>query len=250
MINDGSKNVIYTANIGGDTHPDGYDTLAPIPEKYREGWECVCVTDDVYRTPPGWQAVWIDPADFGGLPPVAIAKWCKIEPSKWLWGRIPEPPKWLLWIDANISIGRPLDDIVSEFPQETVFATQHHSARLSFYDEIQAAARYPRPYLDGLAGKFEAMEADYRARGMPDEKEFLNHNNIILRRPTERVRAFESAWWSEFAHYEVWRDQIALRAAAWRTGFRFDLIPELNRKGVRWARHTCLPPAGSKRKRR
>ena len=208
------------------------------------------MTDDVYKTPPGWQAVWIDPADFGGLPPVAIAKWCKIEPSKWLWGHVPEPPKWLLWIDANISIGRPLDDIVSEFPQETEFATQHLVSRLTFYDEIQAASGSNRPYIDGLAEKFEAMEADYRARGMPDEIEYKSHNNIILRRPTERVRAFESAWWSEFAYYEVWRDQIALRAAAWRTGFKFDLIPELNKKGVSWARHTCLPPAGSKRKRR
>ena len=238
------SNVIYTANIGG------YDALAPIDSRYiNDSWLAVCFTDEPESVPAPWLAVRVDTDLYGDLPPVAIAKWHKIQPEQFLLPHLADAPENILWIDANIQIGRHLDDILGEFPLESNFCTQRHSAVHTFFGEIRAARGFPRPYIPDTRDKSEAMEADYRRRGMIDEDGLSNHNNVILRRPCERNTILQAAWWDEFHGYGVWRDQISLRAAAQMTGIEFDMIHELNRKGLRWARHACLMPARRERRR-
>lgn len=227
-------NVVYTAIFGG------YDRLAPIRDEYREGWQCICFTDDAEQVPRGWKAIELSPSLFPDLPPVAIAKWIKIQPSTWLMPALDAVPRNVLWIDGNVSVGKSLNYILGRFPTDKPFVTQHHTAAHSFYGEIQAARGFPRPYIPETRAASEYMEQDYRERGFEDDDCHANHNNVILRRPCASNTILEDAWWSEFQHYRVWRDQISLRAAAQLTGIEFEIIPDLLRDGLKWGNHHIL----------
>ena len=230
-------NLVYTANIGE------YDTTPPLPKNLGKDWEAIYITDDVYTTPRGWRSLWIDRDAFGDLPAVAIAKWCKIQPEYWLYPVLQQsagPIENILWIDANVEIRRPLDDLVRDHGGE--FVTQTHPANHTFYQEIAACKTHKRAYLDGLRDNLDAMETAYRERGVPDDDGNANQNRIILRQPTERTRVLQYLWWRELVtpcgrDIPCWRDQIALRAAAWEVGWNIECKHSF-RQWFRKQRHT------------
>ncbi len=210
--------IIYTALF------DGYDTLAPIPDRYRDDWDAICFTDTPEAVPDGWRAVFLDQSWFPGLPPVAISKIIKHQPANWL-----PPHDASIYIDANRTVIRPLDEFEQEFCTDTEFLSMTHpgAAYHDVYAEIRACKRHNRDYLKvkGMADKLDAQEQAYRAVGAPERIGHLCELGTIYRRDTWTSWYIGSLWCAEFLVRETWRDQIALRYVLWRYGLSIDLAP-------------------------
>ncbi len=240
-------NILYTANIGK------YDDTKAIRGSIGDDWEAVYITDDVYTTPRGWRALWIDRDAFGNLPPVAIARWCKIQPEYWLYPvlqQIQGTIENIVWIDASMNVKQPLDSLIKEHGGE--FVTRYHPSHFSIYDELRAIKTHKRPYLDDLRANVDRIEQLYREAGIPDNEEHTTQSGIILRQPTERTRVLQDLWWREMVtpcghDIPIWRDQIALRVAAWYSGFGPTLVKDF-KKWFGITRHSSFPPKTRRRR--
>ena len=194
--------ILYTANIGG------YDSLKPINDLGPD-WRAIYITDG--EAPQGWERLGVEPSN---IPDVAVAKYHKI---------FPPDAELTVWMDANLTPRGPLDSLVEEYPGE--FVTLTHPCQHSFYQEIEVCKKHPRGYLSGKQELLEAIRLTAKERGIPDKDGNVVENRVVIRRPSARLKELQDLWWSEiekpFGCLEpIWRDQIALRVAAYQLGYK------------------------------
>jgi hypothetical protein len=126
-----------------------------------------------------------------------------------------------LWIDAQMILLVDPQQIAAQYPGE--FTGFKHHKRQRIKDEAEAIIRAGK----GKADAIHAQLAAYQAEGWDTEAEpqqAITNGGFMLRRHTERVKAFNDMW-----HHEVQtrtlRDQMSLDYCAARTGLQIDYFP-------------------------
>lgn len=108
-----------------------------------------------------------------------------------------------VWLDGNITLLIEPEKFVEEFLGDSDIGVWKHFDRDCVYEEGPAAI--------GLGGDYtwniEDQLNHYREKGFP-EHAGLAECNVIVRRHTPEVIAFNNAWWAEICRWSC-RDQIA-----------------------------------------
>lgn len=123
-----------------------------------------------------------------------------------------------LWMDANVSLRVPAEQLVDEWLGHHDIAMFKHRTRDCMYDEAEVCAKLE---LDDPKLILEQRDT-YHGRGFPRSLG-LGEASVILRRHTAGVRNFNNAWWAEYCRFSV-RDQISVMVAARETATSFNLI--------------------------
>ena len=121
----------------------------------------------------------------------------KIIPHKFL------NSQYSIYIDGNIALCVPAQQLVEEFLQDKDIAVFRHPYRDCIYDEAKVCARHG---LDSVR-ILKRQTADYKKAGYP-KKAGLCECNFIIRRHTPSINELNEKWWAEYCQYSV-RDQLS-----------------------------------------
>ena len=123
-----------------------------------------------------------------------------------------------LWIDANIKLLVPAQQLVEEWLNDHDIAILKHRIRDCTYQEAEvcAAQRLDSPTL------IHEQVQSYRKQNFA-ENQGLAEACLILRRHNRAVENFNNAWWSEYCRYSA-RDQISLMVAAQKSSVLINLV--------------------------
>lgn len=143
-----------------------------------------------------------------------------------------------LWIDGCFRIepsffkeSLPTWLALTEGPLATELVTFAHTEHDCTY---QHAARVMEVGTDA-SRVVEAQLARYRASGLP-EKSGMVQTNVILRKHTPAVQAFNERWWEEIKRGSR-RDQLSFIYAARETGLRYTALGESERRHFKGMSH-------------
>lgn len=137
-----------------------------------------------------------------------------------------------IWIDGNVRILVPPEDIVDQLLGDYDMAMFQHGGRDCIYDEAMECARL------GLDDPEVIIEqAKYY-----EDHEYPKHKGLasgffIIRKNNQRTRDLNEAWWADYCRFSR-RDQISLMPAVDKTGVRLNIIPE------RWVQHDGFASIG------
>jgi hypothetical protein len=120
--------------------------------------------------------------------------------------------KYSIWIDANLKLLIPPEEVVERYLKEHDIAVFAHPNRDCIYDEAMVCAKLGLDNTETIIEQAKTYEdAGYgKHRG-------LCECNFIVRRHTPKVEQFNNAWWSEYCRHSV-RDQISFMYALDKVG--------------------------------
>lgn len=201
----------------------GYDDLKKQPSLRDVRY--TAFVEGVQRPLPPWTVLSVPPpfvnsqgAPFGDPPdPTRRAREVKVQAHVFL-----PDAEYSLWVDGCFVIRgdfRPERWIAEHMQGDVDLVTFQHTEHDCTY---QHAARVWQAGLDNSVVVQKQM-ARYRAAGLP-ERAGMVQTNVILRRHTEAVRAFDAAWWTEIQNGSR-RDQLSFVYAARETGLRWKALP-------------------------
>jgi hypothetical protein len=125
-----------------------------------------------------------------------------------------------IWIDGNIKLLISPEEIIERYLKHHDFAVFKHPTRDCLYKEAMTCATLKQddPEIIIEQAKY------YEDQGFPKEMG-LAECNILIRRHTKKVEAFNNAWWAEYARFSR-RDQISFMYAVDKVGLRVNIIDE------------------------
>ena len=123
-----------------------------------------------------------------------------------------------IWIDGNLSLLKPPEEIIERYLGEHDFALFQHPKRDCIYDE---AIRVAKANLDDPEKIIEQVTR-YEKSGYGKHKG-LCECGVLIRRHTKKVKEFNNYWWSEYTRGCV-RDQISFMYAVEQVGLRINKI--------------------------
>jgi hypothetical protein len=123
-----------------------------------------------------------------------------------------------LWMDANIKLLVPAEQLVEEWLRDHDIAIFKHRLRDCLYDEASICAAL---HLDEPRIIHEQVQR-YLKGNFP-RGQGLAEACVILRRHNRAVENFNNAWWSEYSRHSV-RDQISLMVAASNASISLNLV--------------------------
>jgi hypothetical protein len=140
---------------------------------------------------------------------------------------------YVVWHDGNIRLRVDPWRLVERHLAENDVAAFKHRDRTCVYEELEACIRLDKDE----AGLMRRQVEVYRNEGYP-ALSGLAETGVLARRQSERVRAFNEAWWREIESGSV-RDQLSFNVVLWRMGMRHALFPGQSRKSpyVHYVRH-------------
>jgi len=125
-----------------------------------------------------------------------------------------------IWIDGNIKLLIPPEEIIERYLKNHDFAVFKHPTRDCIYDEAMVCAKLR---LDDPENIIEQVK-QYEDSGFAKHKG-LCECGILIRRNTAKVEAFNNAWWGEYTRFSR-RDQISFMYAVDKVGLRINVINE------------------------
>lgn len=125
-----------------------------------------------------------------------------------------------IWVDGNIRLLKSPEELVGKYLKEHDMAVFKHPTRDCIYDEAIVCAKRN---LDNIETIIEQAQY-YEDRGFAKNKG-LAECNIIMRRHTPQVVAFNNEWWAQYSRFSR-RDQISFPVAVDNTGIRVNSIPD------------------------
>lgn len=128
--------------------------------------------------------------------------------------------KYSIWIDGNITLLTPPEELIEKHLKDYDIAVYRHPTRNCLYQEAMTCAKLN---LDDPEIIIEQAVA-YENSGFAKDKG-LGECNIIFRRHTDKVKAFNEAWFSHYTRYSR-RDQISFPYALDQVGLRVNLIDD------------------------
>jgi hypothetical protein len=130
-----------------------------------------------------------------------------------------------IWLDANVALKVPPEQIVSEFLAGHDIAVFKHPERDCLYEEAKTCAVHR---LDDPEAIIEQAKK-YEDAGF-GKKRGLGECNVIVRRHTPRVARFNESWWAEWCRGCV-RDQISFPFALDQAGLSCNFVAPSARAG-------------------
>jgi hypothetical protein len=108
-----------------------------------------------------------------------------------------------IWVDGNIYFKTTPEVIVNEFLGESDIAVWKHFGRDCLYAEAKVLSSLGTEVVPDV----KRQVAHYREEGFP-EHQGLGECNVIVRKHSPKVEAFNNAWWAEICRHST-RDQIS-----------------------------------------
>ena len=123
-----------------------------------------------------------------------------------------------IYIDGNMSLVKPPEEIVERFLGDYDFALFKHPKRDCLYDEAIRCAKAGLDDAEVIIGQVTRYEKDGYAK-----HKGLHECGVLIRRHTPKVIEFNNYWWAEYCRGSV-RDQISFMYAADKAGLRIKSI--------------------------
>lgn len=124
-----------------------------------------------------------------------------------------------VWIDGTIEVTADIRPLVLKMMEKCEIATFKHPERNCLYEEAEACKSNN---LD--AGPvIENQVERYRSQGFP-RNAGLFESNVLIRKNSPKVRAFNELWWSEICRFSR-RDQLSLPYALSKARLPMGIIP-------------------------
>ena len=108
-----------------------------------------------------------------------------------------------IWLDGNIFLNVPKEQLVEEFLGSADMAVHRHPERDDVYDECDTAMTIP-----GDQAPYIFKHKEYLQNINYPRHDGLYNCNVIIRRHSPLVEAFNNAWWAEICLHSN-RDQIS-----------------------------------------
>jgi hypothetical protein len=121
-----------------------------------------------------------------------------------------------IWVDGNIWLNCPQEQIVKEFLGDADIGLFAHFRRATVWQEFAILREDPRFAIPFLQKQLVEQEASYRTRGLPEDTR-VYECNFLVRRNTEPVNRLMDAWWAEICRWQ-WRDQVSFPYVLWKYG--------------------------------
>jgi hypothetical protein len=112
-----------------------------------------------------------------------------------------------LWIDGNVKLKVPAQQIVDTFLKDKDIALWKHQNRDCVYAEAEACYKFNKDTPEALGEHIR----EYKKRGIPAHNG-LYAATVIIRRHTKRINELNEKWWAEYSRYSK-RDQISFPVA-------------------------------------
>lgn len=142
-----------------------------------------------------------------------------------------------IWIDGNISLTKPPEELIERYLQDADMAVFKHPKRDCLYDEATKCAVSGLDDPEVIIEQVTAYERDGFAK-----HKGLGECNVIFRRHSEKVWRFNEVWWAHYCRFSC-RDQISFMYAADSVGIKINMINEPWRiapDGVSALRGDCI----------
>jgi hypothetical protein len=110
-----------------------------------------------------------------------------------------------IWVDGNIKLLIPKEQLVKEWLGDADMAVWKHFGRDCIYEEAAAAKGLFEENV--VKEDIDKQIEHYRKIGFPQHAG-MGECNVIIRRHTPEVIAFNNAWWSEICRWSQ-RDQLS-----------------------------------------
>ena len=139
--------------------------------------------------------------------PVMEAKIYKVLPHKFFDDDI------TIWVDGNVSLNIPPEQLVEEFLGEADVACFRHPFRKEIWEEFRTLKSDERFKYDWLQDKLMEQEAHYMGMDLPEMG--LYECNMLIRRNSKKVNDAMNDWWAEICRWQ-WRDQVSFPYIVWK----------------------------------
>lgn len=140
--------------------------------------------------------------------------------------------KYTIWIDGNIRLLMPPEEIVEKILGDYDMAMFMHGGRDCLYEEAIVCATLG---LDDPEIIIEQAK-HYEDSGFPKHRGLLS-GGFIVRRNNQKTRDLNEAWWADYCRFSR-RDQLSLMPAIDKVGVRVNMMPE------RWVQHDGFASIG------
>ena len=145
-----------------------------------------------------------DDIQIGGYSDNLLAKHPKVFPHLYF-----PDAEYSIWIDGNVSLKVPAEDLVREFLGDADWAAMRHPFRDCAYAEAGICIAVGR----GDPEEIGSQVASYREAGFPEDYG-LWENSVLIRRHTKEVKEFSERWWCDILGASE-RDQISFPYTHW-----------------------------------
>jgi hypothetical protein len=148
-----------------------------------------------------------------------------------------------LYIDGNVKILGPVDQLFEKYSKITEIAAPRHPVRNCLYEEAEVCIRNGR----GNSAIIRDIVSSYSRAGFPSDAGLFEFHMLFRRTFAPSVVRLMETWWSEYER-GAGRDQITFPYAAWRCGTEVTALeesPRYSRKLFRLGYHNAelgLPP--------
>jgi len=180
-------------------------------EQVTDGADFICFTDNSNLKSNVWKIrracnLFVDPS--------RNAKVHKVLAHKYLDGY-----KYVLWMDANISLIVPAKILVSKYLRKNNIALfRHNTGRNCIYDEANVCMNLKLDSIDLIKEQI----FHYKKEGYP-EHNGLFECTILLRKNCDEVKKFNNFWWVEICRYSK-RDQLSFNYSLYKLGIKVGVM--------------------------
>jgi len=193
--------IVYTAIFGG------YDLL----RKPLTPGHFVCTHDGTVEIPDGWESRQINNhIKHAGY----SSRYYKITG-----GDIFDESRYSIWLDGNIQLKVPSEELVKKYLAHGDIAIHKHPTRDCAYDEADVCMRQKLDRIATLMGQ----KRYYNLQCFPQHFG-LWETGVLIRRHTKAIRDLSTAWWEELQSQSI-RDQIGLPYVLWLSKIKPVIIP-------------------------
>lgn len=189
---------VFTAISGG------YDDLKE-PEMVSENVDYFVFTDGDVPAHSVWTA---RPFEFVSHDPTRTARFIKTHPHLYF-----QDYDWAIWIDANLQLAAPVEQLLPLESESEDFFTWTHPLRDCVY--VEAEECIARGKDDN--GTIKDQVADLKQKGYPERAGLFETSVLVTRMRVGKVEDMYNAWWAEIAKWSK-RDQLSLPFATRSAG--------------------------------
>jgi len=208
---------IYSAIIGG------FDSLK-APAVALPGVDFVCFVDKPIPCPPPWEMRVIKAPETGRR----LARRVKLLSHRYM----PHHDV-VIWLDGSFRVRRDVREAAKRYLRRRSIAVRVHPWRKPpcAYAEAKACMEQERDTRAVLRQQIAA----YKAAGFPARFGMID-SAFLIRQHTEEVVRFNEEWWKQLSTHSC-RDQVSFPFVVWKTGTRYEPMPNNAKRSDRWVEY-------------
>lgn len=214
------KTVAYTAIINPKKPFGIRDNIDSLRMKSSElKMPCVCFTNNPdMRSTAECEVIYVNVETTA----ILTAKKIKFLPHLFLLEKYDRS----VWVDAKMNVLKPIDALADKLLNRGNFFAKKHDKRDCVYKEALRA-------MDHDPKAITTQIKSYKEDGYPERNGLIASGIIFRNHKNEDLIKCEEFWWNEVQKFSK-RDQISFPYAAWKTDFKYDLIPDKYSSGAKW----------------